>query len=590
MTRKRGKVAGGGGASPAMQAAAAAAEARGMALEEAVNRWALLFYAHQALQAFRAGRSHDFRQLRDVINAMLARPLALEQQVLLQLRIIQLLSRIEEDWTIDTKTEQTPLECALVLLDKMKKEVNIDVNVIEDIRTKIKEAAVIASVKNKEYALASRILKKHMSKDPNTQKMRLLLQSIIRERNFLHPTIWNFSYKAFQQDVLLLLESFLDDSEPLLLVMAKKNLAEKTEARLSPAEAAAGQEMMVTETVEEPSPVALAAASAWSVGSSSETMVESGVAEGAADERREDRPAPLQESSEGTEGPAPAVGATQSKGVAASAGAASARVIASEPAGEASGVAGPAAVTDPSTSAAPKDLGRGLPKKPASYGLSTLREAFRALFEAPAPDEAFTELDETDWVCPVASSVPAGLGATHQREEESEEMEQDEASSPQMSSWDSSDATTISGMVRRDQAEGSRDPSLGHAASEMPRESSGVRPPKPRSPAPTAVPPFLRLPRMRLNSPSHNEEKEVWSDEEELFIDLRSEGNSSMDTSTSGTKRKRWTVEESGWITAGVRKFGEGNWKAIFQSYPFKDRTPVMIKDRWRTMKKLGFD
>ncbi|KAF7244559.1 Telomeric repeat-binding factor 2 [Varanus komodoensis] len=491
--------------------------------------------------------------------------------------------------------------------------------------------------------------------------------------------------------------------------MAKKNLAEKTEARLSPAEAAAGQEMMVTETVEEPSPVALAAASAWSVGSSSETMVESGVAEGAADERREDRPAPLQESSEGTEGPAPAVGATQSKGVAASAGAASARVIASEPAGEASGVAGPAAVTDPSTSAAPKDLGRsqtgtqwaghfrylsfalvrcavflstkdlrhsvnkrlsaflwpegfssgwgtarllfrstqpgccrrctagevplaalvpllgalggrssvcmgdlaakgpprralveqppgalffcrGLPKKPASYGLSTLREAFRALFEAPAPDEAFTELDETDWVCPVASSVPAGLGATHQREEESEEMEQDEASSPQMSSWDSSDATTISGMVRRDQAEGSRDPSLGHAASEMPRESSGVRPPKPRSPAPTAVPPFLRLPRMRLNSPSHNEEKEVWSDEEELFIDLRSEGNSSMDTSTSGTKRKRWTVEESGWITAGVRKFGEGNWKAIFQSYPFKDRTPVMIKDRWRTMKKLGFD
>uniref|UniRef100_A0A8D2JKK0 Telomeric repeat-binding factor n=1 Tax=Varanus komodoensis TaxID=61221 RepID=A0A8D2JKK0_VARKO len=458
----RGKVAGGGGASPAMQAAAAAAEARGMALEEAVNRWALLFYAHQALQAFRAGRSHDFRQLRDVINAMLARPLALEQQVLLQLRIIQLLSRIEEG-ECGEPTEQTPLECALVLLDKMKKEVNIDVNVIEDIRTKIKEAAVIASVKNKEYALASRILKKHMSKDPNTQKMRLLLQSIIRERNFLHPTIWNFSYKAFQQDVLLLLESFLDDSEPLLLVVGVR-----------------------------PEPP-LSRGDASSV----------------------------------------CMGDLAAKGPPR-------RALVEQP---------PGALF----------FCRGLPKKPASYGLSTLREAFRALFEAPAPDEAFTELDETDWVCPVASSVPAGLGATHQREEESEEMEQDEASSPQMSSWDSSDATTISGMVRRDQAEGSRDPSLGH-------------------------------------------------------------GNSSMDTSTSGTKRKvmqrrpaahggralrppqacsrgsglvfwqRWTVEESGWITAGVRKFGEGNWKAIFQSYPFKDRTPVMIKDRWRTMKKLGFD
>lgn len=41
---------------------------RERALEEAVNRWALLFYFHRALQAFRAGRSRDFRQLRDVIN------------------------------------------------------------------------------------------------------------------------------------------------------------------------------------------------------------------------------------------------------------------------------------------------------------------------------------------------------------------------------------------------------------------------------------------------------------------------------------------------------------------------------------------
>uniref|UniRef100_A0A8D2JKI4 Telomeric repeat-binding factor n=1 Tax=Varanus komodoensis TaxID=61221 RepID=A0A8D2JKI4_VARKO len=443
--------------------------ARGMALEEAVNRWALLFYAHQALQAFRAGRSHDFRQLRDVINAMLARPLALEQQVLLQLRIIQLLSRIEEG-ECGEPTEQTPLECALVLLDKMKKEVNIDVNVIEDIRTKIKEAAVIASVKNKEYALASRILKKHMSKDPNTQKMRLLLQSIIRERNFLHPTIWNFSYKAFQQDVLLLLESFLDDSEPLLLVVA-----------LVPLLGALG-------------------------GRSSVCM-----------------------------------GDLAAKGPPR-------RALVEQP---------PGALF----------FCRGLPKKPASYGLSTLREAFRALFEAPAPDEAFTELDETDWVCPVASSVPAGLGATHQREEESEEMEQDEASSPQMSSWDSSDATTISGMVRRDQAEGSRDPSLGHAASEMPRESSGVRPPKPSG---------TKRKVMQRRPAAHGGRA------------LRPPQACSRGSGL--VFWQRWTVEESGWITAGVRKFGEGNWKAIFQSYPFKDRTPVMIKDRWRTMKKLGFD
>lgn len=39
-----------------------------MELEAAANRWAVLFYAHQALRAFRAGNSQDFRQLRDVLT------------------------------------------------------------------------------------------------------------------------------------------------------------------------------------------------------------------------------------------------------------------------------------------------------------------------------------------------------------------------------------------------------------------------------------------------------------------------------------------------------------------------------------------
>lgn len=49
-------------------AAEQAAEARSMELEAAANRWAVLFYAHQALRAFRAGNSQDFRQLRDVLT------------------------------------------------------------------------------------------------------------------------------------------------------------------------------------------------------------------------------------------------------------------------------------------------------------------------------------------------------------------------------------------------------------------------------------------------------------------------------------------------------------------------------------------
>ncbi|XP_061450094.1 telomeric repeat-binding factor 2 isoform X3 [Rhineura floridana] len=458
MARGRGKLAGGDrGASSVMPVAAAAAEGaaevRGKALEEAVNRWALLFYAHQAMQAFRAGRSRDFRQLRDVINAVLARPLALEQYILLQLRIIQFLSRIEEDWTIDTETKLTPLECALALLEKMQNELDIDISVIEEIRQKIKEAAVIACLKNKEYKQANKILKTHMSKDPSSQKMRLLLQNIIRERNCAHPTVWNFSYKAFQQRILLFFESYLDVSDPFLLEMAKKNLGDKMETRLNPV-AAAREEMVVSEPVEEAPEVA--AADHEPVGSSEEASAEPRP-EGGPSDVVEERPKPLEGGRRAAAGPLLEAGASKRGAALELATVADESTASSEPAGEARGTAEPAMVVVASVSAASRDLDR--------------------------------------------------------------------------------------------------------------------------------------LAKKRLMSSVQHGEKEVWSDEDEIFNQKskrNSGGGSSTNTSICSTKKKIWTSEESRWIKAGVKKFGEGNWKAIFRAYPFEERTPVMIKDRWRTMKKLG--
>uniref|UniRef100_H0V1J1 Telomeric repeat-binding factor 2 n=1 Tax=Cavia porcellus TaxID=10141 RepID=H0V1J1_CAVPO len=380
-----------------------AGEAR---LEEAVNRWVLKFYFHEALRAFRSSRYADFRQIRDIMQALLVRPLGKEHTVSRLLRVMQCLSRIEEgenlDCSFDMEAELTPLESAMNVLEMIKTEFTLTEAMVESSRKLVKEAAVIICIKNKEFEKASKILKKHMSKDPSTQKLRSDLLNIIREKNLAHPVIQNFSYEIFQQKMLRFLESHLDGTEPYLLTMAKKSLK-------------------------------------------SESVVSSAVKE-------DKQPAP-----QPVEKPL-------------------------------------------------REPARQLQNTPTTIGIRTLKAAFKALSGAQDSEAAFSKLDQKDLVLPNQLAWKVEWEVLHV------------------------------GIV-----------------------SKG-----------------------KWNSSNGVEEKETWIGEDELF-------QMTFDESF-GFLLQKWTVEESEWVKAGVQKYGEGNWVAISKNYPFVNRTAVMIKDRWRTMKKLGMN
>uniref|UniRef100_UPI004038D6B1 telomeric repeat-binding factor 2 isoform X3 n=1 Tax=Callospermophilus lateralis TaxID=76772 RepID=UPI004038D6B1 len=458
-----------------------AGEAR---LEEAVNRWVLKFYFHEALRAFRGSRYGDFRQIRDIMQALLVRPLGKEHTVSRLLRVMQCLSRIEEgenlDCSFDMEAELTPLESAINVLEMIKTEFTLTEAMIESSRKLVKEAAVIICIKNKEFEKASKILKKHMSKDPTTQKLRNDLLNIIREKNLAHPVIQNFSYETFQQKMLRFLESHLDDTEPYLLTMAKKAL--KSESAAS----------------------------------------------GTTKEDKQPAPDPVEKPLR-------------------------------EPA-------------------------RQLRNTPTTFGIMTLKAAFKALSGAQDSEAAFSKLDQKDLVLPNQAS-PSSPALKNKRPKKDE----NESSTPVEGEGGSelqpkNKRMTISRLVLEEDSQ-STEPSTGFSSSQ---EIIPASPPKPTAlnqPRPGEKNP--KVSKRKWNSSNGVEEKETWVEEDELF---QVQAVPEEDSATSITKKQKWTVEESEWVKAGVHKYGEGNWAAISKNYPFVNRTAVMIKDRWRTMKKLGMN
>ncbi|XP_058701551.1 telomeric repeat-binding factor 2 isoform X2 [Poecile atricapillus] len=607
--------------------------------EKTVNGWVLQFYFHRAIEAYRSGRNRDFRQFRDIMQALLVRPLDREPEMAQMLRIMQLLSRVEEgenlgkrrdpppkvwmpiliDCTFDKESELTPLESAMLVLDFIREEFSVADRTMEAVQKMVKEAAVVVCIRNKEFEKASDIVKKHIGKEPRNQKRNEWL-AVIREKNPSHPKVKNFSYEDFQQSIFEFLKGYVDDSEPALLTLLKKTLnsehADKARSLLGTSEFADGLKDQAA------APEALGRAEG-----PARAPEASGRAEGPARapeaSGRAEGPTRAPEASGRAEGPARApelAGATEDlEGAARPAERAAGPTAAPEMMAEANGpaatvepmevVSDPAATPEHLTAA--YDILQGTPepmeiaKEPAaaipelprvstresqrqppgavtSYGISVLREAFKILSNSRDSDALFTKLDETDLPSPKQLSPSVSHRTKRCREEDNQASE---TSEPPEIPQKIKNLFSISNLIV--DLDGSSSKSSECPDSSQEHVVSSASKPALKLPDEPLSAPSEKSLQARWNSSCGTEEKDSWSDEDELFANAALLEKSNVSRNSS-SKKQKWTMQESEWIKEGVKKYGEGRWKAICLKYPFENRTPVMIKDRWRTMKKLG--
>ncbi|XP_025933190.1 telomeric repeat-binding factor 2 isoform X2 [Apteryx rowi] len=482
----------------------------GAAREETVNRCVLQFYFHQAVAAYRAGRNRDFRQLRDVMQALLVRPLEKEPVVAQLLRIMQFLSRIEEgenlDCTFDKESDLTPLESAIGILELIQKEFSVSEKKMESVQKMVKEAAVIICIKNREFDKASKIIRRHMGKDPSSQKMRTELLSVIREKNSAHPAITGFSYKSFQHSVFQFVETYVDDSEPLLVTMVKKTLnSECAEEPKCPAAAP-----------EPANGVRDLAAALEPAESAKDPAGAPKPAEGARDLAAALEPAERAEDQAG----APELIE------------AAANILEESP--EPMEISVPPAAAPGPTEVSSKNSERQPSGTVTTYGISVLREAFKILSDSQDSDALFTKLDETDISFPKQLSPSVSHRTKRRKEVENQDSE---ISEPPEIPHKGKRLLTISKLVMEQDSQCS-ELSESPDSSQEPVVSSASRPSVQKShdqPVSTKNP---KPTKARWNSSFAEEEKDVWSEEDELFSDAASFETNSHNSTVFGSKKQ----------------------------------------------------
>ncbi|KAK3518168.1 hypothetical protein QTP70_033262 [Hemibagrus guttatus] len=573
--------------------------------EEIINRWSFDFYVTKAFEAFRNEDYESFSQLRNLIESLVVRPIDGHTDMTINLRFMQFLSRINDGDKLDVTFQkpQTPLESAMSVLESICSEMDVPQDLLEQVHTLIREMLIVVCIKSKQFEKAQEMLLKHFPKGMDSAGKKKLYIDLMKRRCSTHSVLNVISYSEFKQDMLDFIDKLHHIPEPFLV----KNLS-----------SACSPSLLVTVHLTKGNLMAIypQLAEQFSV-SVPFTQLEDEVECEAQQENGTDHnmelclkltETPLEEFLEEQQQSVCEESTVQSQQRCAGhctyvQCAASKQTIMTqnhcanqhmekkhESSKDTPSLINTHGQHSPAFSAEDGKRTAGVVSAVSVSQLVMEEDSVLSDLEASdsqqTPSPLQVHLNAED---PLSSQSVSSTPVRKFRRpapcrrsilSEPEPASHQQLDKPQKSSTPSRPQNSPPSAQQTPNKEGQKQATKRpqrRSASESVESIVVDSPPSAKRTASTVK---------RRNWMDVSGAQEEWSDEESLFS-VSTKKTKGKSSSAGHSKKKKWTDEESDWVKQGVARYGEGRWERIRSAFPFKGRTAVNIKDRWRTMLKL---
>ncbi|XP_051544678.1 telomeric repeat binding factor a isoform X3 [Myxocyprinus asiaticus] len=549
--------------------------------EQIVNRWALDFYVFKAFNAFRNGDYTAFTEFTDIIESLAVRPVDGNKEVIVKLRFMQFLSLVNNG---DKLGITLTLESALNVLESLCRDMSVPQKHHEHLHNSITEMLIKVCIKSGEFERAEEMLNKHFHRGVDFTAKRKLFVNLIRKRCCSHSVLQLSSYTEFKQDMLDFIERIYSVPQPFLSTMLQRSgglcvVRSRDELYSTPPEQTSPSKS--TQHGSECSPSGPVQVSMQQLRLVYSTLSEQfGVSVPFCQLQQEVESEALQENRRVS---SPELHLSLSE--------------------------------TPREQSERLDVGEVMKQDgehsstPSRYADMTISRLVLEEDSQHSDDDIIPQEEEsqvnnvshdtpaplmqTDRIGSDGASVsepqtgdssPASVCRKHIRRrivsesesDSSEQLPEVQSSTPARHTRDPSSPPPVSRTITDKQHQNrivSESESEQHAQVQSSTPAHHMHDPSPASISRAhTVKQRKKRARWQDVSGTHVD----WSDEESLFIAAPSKERQT---------RRKWTVEESDWLKKGVALYGEGKWGKIHSAFPFKGRTAVNLKDRWRTMK-----